>query len=111
MGTASVRLTPNVGVHRRALLLRASGAMRGSASTIRATNIGTSIRFHVRLLHDRGVSVVLLLEEITEFVRSVARYIQAERNEALTNVRSHRRAGAMVENGMPLPARPGGACG
>src|SRR2546423_11562522 len=72
-----MRRNPNVRGHRRALLLCASGALRGSASTLSASSspslggnaIGPSIRFHVRLFHDRSVSVVLLLEEVGEFVK------------------------------------------
>src|SRR6266849_8568178 len=45
-----------------------------------------SIQLQARLLHDRGVSVVLPLEELGVFLRRVACGIQAERNEAAPDV-------------------------
>src|SRR5712691_3405024 len=45
-----------------------------------------SIQLQARLLHDRGVSVVLPLEELGVFLGRVARGVQAERNEAAPDV-------------------------
>src|SRR6266513_6202159 len=46
-----------------------------------------SIQLQARLLHDRGVPVVLPFEELGIFLRRVARRVQAERNEAAPDVR------------------------
>src|SRR5260221_9014077 len=45
-----------------------------------------SIQLQVRLLHDRGVPVVLPFEEFGVFLGRVARRVQAERNKAAPDV-------------------------
>src|SRR5256885_16621509 len=49
-----------------------------------------SIQLQARLLHDRGVPVVLSFEELGIFLRRVARRVQAERNEAAPDVRDRK---------------------
>src|SRR5712672_1724475 len=58
----------------------------GRSFSVMAGRSARSIQLQARLLHDRGVSVVLPLEELGVFLRRVARGIQAERDEAAPDV-------------------------